>query len=116
MRLVPHLERHHEKLAPVSVFARRIVFAVLIACGVIAVVLFVGIAGYHWLGGFGWVDSLLEASMILGGMGPINPLRSTAAKIFASSYALFSGLVFIGIMGIVLTPVVHRVLHKFHVD
>ena len=82
----------------------------------IAVVLFVGIAGYHWLAGFGWVDSMLEASMILGGMGPVNQLSTTAAKVFASIYALFSGLLFIGIMGIVLAPVVHRMLHKFHLD
>ena len=54
--------------------------------------------------------------MILGGMGPINALTSTDAKIFASGYALFSGLIFIAIMGIILTPVTHRMLHKFHLD
>ena len=54
--------------------------------------------------------------MILGGMGPVSPIKTSAAKVFASGYALFSGLVFIGIMGIVLTPVVHRILHKFHVE
>ena len=116
MKLLPALERSHEKVAPFSVFAQRLAVAVATACGVIAVVLFVGVAGYHWLGGFAWIDSLLEASMILGGMGPVNPLKGTAAKLFASGYALFSGLVFIGIMGIVLTPVVHRILHKFHVE
>ena len=76
----------------------------------------IGIIGYHTLAGFGWVDSLLEASMILGGMGPVNPLTNDASKIFASLYALFSGLMFIGIMGVVLSPIVHRCLHKFHVD
>jgi len=84
------------------------------AFGLIACSLVVGLIGYHRLAGFDWVDSLLEASMILGGMGPVNPLPTTAAKIFASLYALFSGLVFIGVMGIVLTPIVHRMLHKFH--
>lgn len=54
--------------------------------------------------------------MILGGMGPVNPLRNDAAKIFASGYALFSGLVLVGVMGIILTPIAHRVLHKFHVE
>ncbi len=116
MRLLPGLERRHEKLAPVSVFAKRLAAAVGLACCIISLVLFIGISGYHWLGGFDWVDSLLEAAMILGGMGPVNPLKTTAAKLFASGYALFSGLVFIGIMGIVLTPVVHRILHKFHVE
>jgi len=82
----------------------------------IAVALSIGISGYHWIAGLGWVDSLLEASMILGGMGPINPLTTTGAEVFASAYALASGLVFIGVMGIVTAPVVHRLLHKFHMD
>jgi hypothetical protein len=82
----------------------------------VAVALFLGIAGYHWIAGFGWVDSLLEASMILGGMGPINPLSSNGAKLFASAYALFSGLVFIAIMGVILAPIIHRIIHSFHLD
>lgn len=115
MKLLPAFERRQQKLAPFSVFAQRLAAALLVACCVVALVLFIGIAGYHWLAGLDWVDALLEASMILGGMGPINPPKTTGAKIFASGYALFSGLVFIGVMGIVLTPVVHRMLHKFHV-
>jgi len=109
-------ERKHEKLAPLSVFLKRIAASVVMAVLLIALALFIGIAGYHWIGGFNWVDSLLEASMILGGMGPVNPLASSGAKIFASGYALFSGLVFIAIMGIVLAPITHRMLHKFHID
>jgi hypothetical protein len=116
VKLLPALERRHQKLAPFSVFARRLAGAVGFSCCIIALVLFIGVSGYHWLGGLDWVDSLLEASMILGGMGPVNPLKTAGVKLFASAYALFSGLVFIGIMGIVLTPVVHRILHKFHVD
>jgi hypothetical protein len=116
MKLLTKLESRSEKLAPFGVFAQRVAMAVVAACVVIAGVLFIGIMGYHWLGGFGWLDSLLEASMILGGMGPVNPLKGSAAKLFASGYALFSGLVFIGLMGIVLTPVVHRIMHKFHVE
>lgn len=86
------------------------------ALGLIAFVLCLGIAGYHFIAGYNWVDSLLEASMILGGMGPVKELPSDAAKIFASAYALFSGLIFIAVLGLVLSPVVHRILHKFHVD
>ena len=82
----------------------------------IAVALLIGISGYHWIAGMAWIDSLLEASMILGGMGQINPLTTTGAKVFASAYALASGLMFIGVMGIVMAPVVHRLLHKFHMD
>src|SRR5262245_58815827 len=109
-------ERRHQRLAPLSVFVKRIFASLGIAVLLIAIVLLIGISGYHWLAGFGWVDSLLEASMILGGMGPVNPLATDGAKIFASLYALFSGLVFIGVMGIVLSPIAHRLLHKFHIE
>jgi hypothetical protein len=109
-------ERKHEKLVPLPVFIRRMANSVAMAGLLILAALSIGISGYHWIAGFNWVDSLLEASMILGGMGPVNQLPTTAAKIFASAYALFSGLIFIGVMGIVLTPVAHRLLHKFHID
>jgi len=109
-------ERRYEKLAPTSVFVRRMAASVAMAGILIAVALSIGVIGYHWIAGFDWVDSLLEASMILGGMGPVNSLATTGAKMFASGYALFSGLVFIAIMGIVLAPVTHRMLHKFHID
>jgi hypothetical protein len=116
MRLLPRFERQHQKVAPLSVFAKRMLGATGIAVSIILVVLLIGIAGYHWLAGLDWIDSLLEASMILGGMGPVNPITTTTAKLFASGYALFSGLVFIGLMGILLTPVIHRIMHKFHVN
>lgn len=109
-------ERHHDQLAPVSVFVKRLLGSLAMALGLIAFVLILGIAGYHYIAGFDWVQSLLEASMILGGMGPVKELPNDTAKIFASVYALFSGLIFIAIMGLVLAPVVHRILHKFHVD
>ena len=80
----------------------------------IAAALAIGIGGYHHFAGFSWIDSLLNASMILGGMGPVNPLPNDGSKLFASLYALFSGLVFIAVMGIVFTPLVHRLLHRFH--
>lgn len=109
-------EQRHEKLAPLPVFIRRVIESLAMVVLLIGVCLFLGIAGYHWLAGFEWVDSLLEASMILGGMGPVKELHTSGAKIFASFYALFSGVVFIGIMGLVLAPVAHRMLHSFHLD
>ena len=109
-------EHKQEKVAPLSLFAQRMLYAVGVSLGLVLPALGIGIAGYHWINQLDWVDSLLEASMILGGMGPVNPLRSNAAKIFASGYALFSGLVLIGVMGIILTPITHRVLHKFHAE
>ena len=116
MRLLPRFERKHQKVAPFSVFALRMLGATGLASCIVLAVLIIGICGYHWLDGLDWIDSLLEASMILGGMGPVNPITTTGAKLFASGYALFSGLVFIGIMGILLTPVIHRIMHKFHVN
>lgn len=109
-------ERRQDQLAPRSIYIKRIIASLLMALGLISLVLMIGIAGYHYLAGFSWIDSLLEASMLLGGMGPVNALPNDAAKIFASAYALFSGLIFIAVMGLVLSPVVHRILHKFHVD
>jgi len=95
---------------------RRLIACLGIAILLIAGALILGVAGYHGIAGLSWIDALLNASMILGGMGPVNSLTSDGAKIFASLYALFSGLVFIAVMGIILTPVVHRILHKFHID
>jgi hypothetical protein len=109
-------ERRHERLAPLGVFVQRMLSWLGIALCMIGVALAIGIAGYHWIGGFNWVDSFLEASMILGGMGPVNPLTTDCAKVFASLYALFSGLIFIGVMGVVLTPLAHRMMHKFHLN
>jgi len=86
------------------------------AVALILISLGVGILCYHFLAGLNFIDSLLEASMILGGMGPVNELHSDGAKIFASIYALYSGLLILALMGIVLSPIVHRIMHKFHVD
>jgi len=109
-------ERRHDQLAPRSIFVKRIIASLAVALCLIIVALFIGICGYHFLAGFGWIDSLLEASMILGGMGPVKELPNDTAKVFASIYALFSGLILIALMGIILSPVVHRIMHKFHVD
>ena len=97
-------------------FPHRFLFAMALSSGLIGLALGVGILGYHLIAELDWVDSLLNASMILAGMGPVNPLTSDAAKIFASAYALLSGLVFIGATGILLTPIFHRVLHHFHLE
>jgi hypothetical protein len=109
-------EHRHQKLAPLPIFINRVIKSLGLAVCMMLMALAIGISGYHWVAGFGWIDSLLEASMILGGMGPVNPLRSEGAKIFASLYALFAGLVFIAIMGVVLSPLAHRMMHKFHLE
>lgn len=107
--------RHHPLLEKVA-FVRRVLRHFLIAFLIVVFGLGIGVVGYHTLGGLGWVDSLLNASMILGGMGPVDPLPSQTAKIFAACYALFSGLVFITVASLVIAPFAHRVLHRFHLD
>jgi hypothetical protein len=76
--------------------------------------LLIGMAGYHWIAGQSWADSFLNASMLLGGMGPVGDLPNTAAKIFAGLFALYAGVVFLFVAAIMMAPVFHRVLHKFH--
>lgn len=93
-------------------FARTLCAASLL----LIVALGLGVIGYHVVAKLGWIDALLNASMILTGMGPVAILATDAAKLFASAYALFSGVVFLTVTGIVLGPVVHRVLHRFHLE
>ena len=82
----------------------------------VAVALAIGMAGYHFFEDMNWVDAFVNAAMILSGMGPVATLQTNAGKIFAGCYALFSGLMFITVTGIVLAPVAHRALHKFHLE
>jgi hypothetical protein len=110
------LEHRHQALAPISDFWRRQLNFTLISLALVAAALFVGMAGYHWLESLPWLDSLLNASMILGGMGPVNPLATPAGKLFASLYALFSGMLFLAAFSVLVTPVVHRIFHRFHMD
>ncbi len=107
-------EHHKQPLASRKVFAQRVMRNGLIGAGMIFMALGIGVLGYHVFEGFSWVDSLLNASMILGGMGPVNPLQTVAGKLFASFYALFSGVVFIAAMGVLAAPIFHRFLHRFH--
>jgi len=72
--------------------------------------------GYHWLAGLQWIDAFLNASMIVGGMGPVDPLHASSAKMFAGFYAILSGVVFLSIFGLLVAPVIHRFLHRFHMD
>lgn len=108
-------EKKREPIAPTVIFAQRLVAFLLFALLVMAIALGLGVLGYHHFAHLNWIDALLNASMILSGMGPVDTLMDDSAKIFASFYALFSGVVFISTAGIILTPLLHRVLHKFHI-
>jgi hypothetical protein len=109
-------EWHHYKLISRREFASRYVRWGFVAIPILLGSLALGICGYHYIEGIPWVDSLLNASMILGGMGPVDSLHTTAGKLFASFYALYSGLLLISLAGLMLAPVVHRLLHKFHIE
>ncbi len=92
--------------------ARHICFASVIVIGALGL----GVFGYHCTEGLPWLDALLNASMILSGMGPVNELHTAAGKLFASFYALFSGVAFITTSGVLFAPVIHRYFHKFHLE
>ena len=101
---------------PWPLFLQRAVAHLGIGAGGIFVAVAVGTIGYHLTAHLHWLDAFLNASMIDAGMGPVDRLDTAAAKLFAAFYALFSGLVFIALMGIVLAPWAHRVLHRLHID
>ena len=109
-------ENRREPILPTRIFIRRLLACLGLALAIIAAALSIGVAGYHFIAELPWIDALLNASMILTGMGPVDVLPSNAAKVFASLYALFSGVVFISLMGLLLSPIAHRVLHKFHLS
>jgi hypothetical protein len=99
-----------------AVFAQRLLMHLGIAALVLLVSLAVGMVGYHALERLSWVDAFLNAAMLLGGMGPVNAPVSVAGKLFAGLYALYAGLVFIITAGLIFTPVLHRLMHRFHWD
>ena len=107
-------ENKNEPLAPRHVFLTRVLFSFLSSLLVVGISLGLGTWGYHLFGELDWIDALLNASMILAGMGPVDPLKSDGGKLFATFYCLFSGIVFLTLMAIILAPIYHRFLHSFH--
>ncbi len=109
-------EHRSEPVVPLGVFLIRLLRSFAAASVVVSVALGAGMLGYHLTEVFTWLDSFLNAAMILGGMGPVNELRTAAGKLFAGFYALFAGLIFIMVAGILFAPILHRFLHRFHLD
>ncbi len=109
-------EHRTKPLLPRKVYYRRLARHAALGLTVIVVSLGIGMAGYHSFEKLPWVDAFVNAAMILSGMGPVATLQTDGGKIFAGSYALFSGLTLIAILGIIFAPVVHRALHKFHLE
>lgn len=109
-------EHKKQALLPKKVYYRRLANNFFIAIVVMLLSLIIGIAGYHWFGGMGWMDAIHNASMILSGMGLVNPVSTESGKAFSSFYALFSGVIFITNFGIILAPAVHRIMHRLHLE
>lgn len=110
------LEHKRQPLLSTRAFARRLAASFGVATAFVGVSLLAGMAGYHFLEKLSWLDSFLNASMILSGMGPVDRPATGAGKLFAGAYALYSGLAVILATGILFTPVVHRMLHRFHLE
>src|SRR5436305_11698229 len=111
-----HYERRDQPLAVLSVFLRRVGRNALVVLGVLAVSLAAGTAGYHFLGRLGWLDAFLNASMILTGMGPVDRMETPEGKLFSAFYALFSGVTFLTLVGFLVAPIYHRLMHRFHLQ
>ena len=109
-------EHHHEKLLPRRIFLKRLAKYALISLSLILASLVIGMVGYRVLEGYSWVDSFLNAAMLMGGMGPVGTLHSDAGKVFAGIYALYCGLIELVAIGIFAAPIVHRFLHHFHLE
>jgi hypothetical protein len=109
-------EHRKQPLASPRVFLRRMAGYVALSAGIVLFSLAIGILGYHFFENLSWIDSLLNASMILGGMGPVDPLKTTGGKLFASFYALFSGMILLVAVGVLIAPAFHRFLHHFHIE
>jgi len=107
-------ERNYEPLLPRPKYIRRQGRYAAAALLMVMVAWLIGILGYRLLEGMAWIDAILNAAMILGGMGPVDPLRTNAGKLFASFYALFSGIIFLVSVGLLIAPAFHRLLHQFH--
>lgn len=109
-------ETRRQRIIPPHHFARRLAYSFALSGAIAAIALTVGIVGFHYIADVPWIDALHNASMILGGMGPVADMETDGAKLFSSGYALFCGLIFISVVAVTLAPVLHRVLHKFHMD
>ena len=104
------------KLLDVNLFIRRLILNFILGTIMVTLALGMGMLGYHTYEHMSWVDAFVNAAMILSGMGPVSILVTESGKIFAGCYALFSGLAFIVIMGVIFAPILHRFLHKAHLD
>ena len=110
------MNRKNKNILPRREFYRRVVRYTLFTLLLLSISLGIGISGYHFIGGLYWIDSLYNASLILTGMGPVDVMKTDSAKVFASFYAIFSGVVFLSTVAIFFSPFAHRLMHLLRVD
>jgi hypothetical protein len=116
MSLFPEFEHRSQPVLKSRQFLFRLAYSMFVGLVLIAVSLLIGMTGYHHLEHLNWLDSFLDASMLLGGMGPVHTPVTSGGKLFAGLYALYCGLAVIAVASVMLAPVVHRLLHKLHVE
>ncbi len=109
-------EHYRKPLLPKEKFFMRLAKSIAVGLSITLIALGIGMVGYHHFEHMSWIDAFANAAMILSGMGPLTSLQSDKGKLFAGIYAMFSGLAFIVILGVVFAPVVHRFFHKFHLE
>jgi len=109
-------EHRKQPLLTSRSFLKRQLISLLVAFMIIIGSLVMGVLGYHYLEGMAWIDALVNASMLLGGMGPVDILHTVNGKLFASFYALYSGIIFLVVVGVIFAPLYHRFLHRFHLE
>ena len=109
-------EPRHAALAPAAKFRARVFHAARASLALIAVTLGVGMAGFHWIENLAWLDAFHQAAMLLSGMGPVSPMTTSAGKLFDGIYALFCGIVLLAVTAILFAPIIHRLMHRFHIE
>ena len=109
-------EQRRKPLLPRRAFYLRVARSLALAMAITLGSLAIGMAGYHGFEGLSWLDAFLNAAMILSGMGPVAQIHTASGKVFAGCYALYSGLALLGTLAVIITPLFHRFLHKFHME
>ena len=109
-------ENRKKALLPLRAFYARVARSIALGFAIVMVSLGIGMAGYHGFEGLSWLDAFLNAAMILSGMGPVATMQTTLGKLFAGCYALYSGLALISTLAVIIAPVFHRFLHRFHME
>jgi hypothetical protein len=109
-------ENSRQPLLARNIYLRRLVYTGLITISILAIWVIIGMIGYHFLDDLPWIDAFVNTGMLVGGMGPINILTNPPAKIFAGFYAILSGVLFLSAFAVMMAPIFHRFIHKFHLE